>query len=114
MDELNLLWQSPDGSLLRWADMDLLSICSLQVRDDLVLHPTSSIGQVLNLDYLELLLLIGGHTIGPSYGFHLHNGKDAVRTIKKNAREGIINEVSPRYSESTHIWHPLCFAKNGE
>jgi len=39
--------------------MDLLSICSLQVRDDLILDTASSTGQVLNLDDLELLLLIG-------------------------------------------------------
>lgn len=58
--------------------MDLLSICSLQVRDDLILDPTPGIGQVLNLDNLELLLLlIGCNAVGPTYWLHLPNRRGA-------------------------------------
>lgn len=68
LDELDLLRKSPDRGCLSWADMDLLSICSLQVRDDLILDPTPGTGQVLNLDDLELLLLlIGCNAVGPTY-----------------------------------------------
>lgn len=53
---------------MSWADMDLLSICSLQVRDDLILDPAPGIGQVLNLDDLELLLLLIGHdAVAPTH-----------------------------------------------
>lgn len=58
--------------------MDLLSICSLQVRDDLILDSCSGIGQVLNLDNLKLLLLIGCDTVGPTYCLYLPNRKGAV------------------------------------
>ena len=65
---------------MSWADMDLLSICSLQVRDDLILDPASGIGKVLNLDDLELLLLLTGcNTVGPTYWLDLEMSSDAVR-----------------------------------
>lgn len=85
LDELNMLRQSPYGGRLSWANMDLLSICSLQVRDDLILDPAPSIGQVLNLDYLELLLLllIGCAAVGPTYCLHLPNRKGAVMQLVK-------------------------------
>lgn len=59
--------------------MDLLSICCLQVRDDLILDPAPGIGQVLNLDDLELLLLlVGCNAVGPTYLLHLLHKKETA------------------------------------
>ena len=58
--------------------MDLLPIRRLQVRDDLILDPAAGIWEVLNLDDLELLLLIGCNAVDPSYCLHLPNRKGEV------------------------------------
>ncbi|TNN62345.1 hypothetical protein EYF80_027462 [Liparis tanakae] len=77
LDELDLLLYIPDGGCLSWADVDLLAICSLQVRDDLILDPAPSIGHVLNLDDLKLLL-IGCNAVDPTKLLHLPDRKGAV------------------------------------
>ena len=59
--------------------MDLLSICSLQVRDDLILNTAAGIRQVLNLDDLELLLLLlltGWNAVGPNRCLYLLKRKE--------------------------------------